>query len=128
MRHIFQRCESDCFPTCIAMVAGITHSAAIELVHPRHQKGNDYATSLLEGAKALRRLGFVVWPRLNVHSFASIKNNAIISVHFKCEEFGHVVVWDANKKRILDPYKGYRTIPKCRYLASIDCVLELFRP
>jgi len=110
------------------MISGISHNAAIKLVHPRHRKGQDYATSMLEGARALRRLGFVVWPRLNVRSFDAIKSNAIISVHFKCEKFGHVVVWDAEKKRVLDPYKGYRTIPKKLYLASIDCVLELRRP
>jgi len=129
MRHIYQRFESDCYPTCIAMVAGLSHKKALDIVHPQHMRGRDYATSDERAILTLRNLGFNVRDKrtTSINSFSDIKNLAIVAVHFKCEEFAHVVVWDPVKQKILDPYKGYRTLPKSLYLSSIEYVLELTR-
>ena len=114
MRHIYQRCESDCFPTCVAIVTGISHREAIELVHPFHQKGREYSTTDPQALRALRNLGYKVRKRY-YDSFWDIKEVAILVLHFEKEIEGHVVVWDPYQKKILEPYRGYRTVPMYQY-------------
>jgi hypothetical protein len=126
MRRITQRCESDCFPTCLAMVAGISLRRAIEVIHPNHIKGQDYSTLDWQGRRALRHFGFrIIKRRRRVRAFSSITRPAIIAIKLKCEKDGHVLVWDPEKQKLLEPYKGYRSLPHSLYLSSIDWVWEL---
>lgn len=126
MRRLTQYYESDCFPTCIAMVAGITYRRAIELVHPNHIKGEDYSTEDWQARAVLESLGFrIIKRRGRLRNFSSIKRPAIIAIQLKCEKEGHVLVWDPERQRLLEPYKGYRSIPHSLYLSSIEWIWEL---
>ena len=115
MRHIYQRCESDCFPTCIAIVTGISHRRAVELVHPFHKKGTDYSTHDEEGIGALRRLGYRVRKRY-FSSFWEITSPAILIMEFENDpDNSHVVVWDPCSCQILEPYRKYKYISYYTY-------------
>jgi ABC-type bacteriocin/lantibiotic exporter with double-glycine peptidase domain len=128
MRRINQRCESDCFPACIAMVAGISLRRAIELVHPNHVKGQDYSTEDWQGRAALEALGFRVSRKYKrVEDFSSLMRPAIVAIQLKCEKDGHVLVWDPESQKLLEPYKGYRSLPHSLYLESLLWIWELSR-
>jgi|ERR1700722_1356439 len=128
MRLLTQYYESDCFPTCVAMVAGIPYRRAIDLVHPNHIKGQDYSTDELRAREVLENLGFRVIRRRNrLHSFSAITRPAIVAIKLKCENDGHVLVWDPARQRLLEPYKKYRSLPHSLYLSSIEWVWELSR-
>ena len=102
MRHIFQRYASDCFPTCIAMIAGLSHAKALKLVHPIRYKGQSYETSDSRAVRVLRELGFKVRKRY-IKDFTKLKQLAILALKVEGANFGHVVVWDPKSKRILNP-------------------------
>lgn len=124
MRHIYQRCESDCFPTCIAIVAGISHYEAVRRVHPFHKKGTEYATTDDKAIQVLRNLGFKVRKRYYT-SFWDIEETAILIVRFQNENKDnyHVVVWDPVEKKILEPYRKYRTVPLYLYEKAFEYAL-----
>lgn len=128
MQHIKQRFRTDCFPTCIAMIAGITHEKAIKIVHPRRKRGSRYGTNLITGCKALKKLKirhnwFMPWGEKV--KLKDIKNPAIICVKFpEHTTYSHVVVWDPNNNKILDPGMDK---PYCRakYEKNIKWYLEI---
>lgn len=105
MKHIYQRYSDDCFPTCVAMIAGISHKEAVKLVHPNRQKYSPYATLDSDGISALRKLGYKVRIRKNI-DFTKLKQFAIVYTFEK--EMSHVSVWDPIQKRIFDPSYKYR--------------------
>lgn len=106
MREIYQRCHTDCFPTCVAMVANISHRQAIQLIHPFHVKGQDYLTFEGDAVRALRFLGFKVRKRY-LKDFTQLKNSAIVIVNgADYRGDGHTVVWDPESQRIIDPARN----------------------
>src|ERR1700679_1280394 len=104
MKHIYQRYESDCFPTCLAMVANISYTKAIRLIHPCRKKGSPYLTHHPVALKVLRKLGFKVRTRY-VKNLTALKQIAIIFLDIDGKDIWHVVVWDPKQKKVLDPYK-----------------------
>lgn len=125
MRRINQRYRSDCFPTCIAMIAGISHSEAIKLVHPFRFKGTDYGTHDDRGMAALRRLGFKVRKRKNIN-FTTLNQVAIVCISFhdlKNIKQYHVVVWDPIDKKILDPSPYDKNTPISFYKDNMEWVI-----
>lgn len=119
MRRLFQRYRTDCFPTCIAMVADISHREAIQLVHPIRLKGWDYATSDRRGVQVLRFLGFKVRKRY-IKDFTKLKQVAILQLTHESGE--HVVVWDPLYKRVLEPARNSRYLPFSWYKKRINHV------
>lgn len=112
MQHIKQRFGTYCFPTCIAMIAGISHEKAIKVVHPRRKKHSNYATNVIQGSKALNKLKILYDWKFNFAKlfnekklkFKDIKNPAIICIKYpEQEKYNHVVVWDPLMKKIYDP-------------------------
>jgi ABC-type bacteriocin/lantibiotic exporter with double-glycine peptidase domain len=122
LRHLYQRYRSDCFPTCIAMVADISHREAMQLVHPFHMKGQDYGTYDKRGVHVLRQLGFKVRKRY-LKNFTQLKDIAIISLTH--EKGPHVAVWDPFQKRILEPSRVGCDLPYSWYKKRINHVFIL---
>jgi len=129
MEYIKQRFRTDCFPTCIAMIAGITHEKAIKIVHPRRKKGSRYGTNLITGCNALKKLKirhnwFMPWGEKV--KLKNIKNPAIVCVKFpdSATLYTHVVVWDPVRNKVLDPgvNKPYR---RTEYEKNIKWYLEI---
>lgn len=119
MRHIYQRYASDCFPTCIAMVAGISHREAMRLVHPFHLKGWDYETYDHQAVRTLRLLGFKVRKRY-LKNFTQLKDAAILAITH--EGGPHVAVWDPVSKQVLEPSRTDRYLPHSWYKERLDYV------
>jgi hypothetical protein len=107
MRHIYQRYASDCFPTCIAIVANISHNFALKLLNPFHKKGSSYESQDDDAIRILRFLGFKVRKRF-IKDFTTLTQPAILAISVDDENFGHVVVWDPETKQVLDPSRGDR--------------------
>ncbi len=108
MKQLSQRFKSDCLPTCVAMIARITHTEALKIVHPKHKRGQSYATSWKEAERALTRLG-LGWTRRKANKgfkFSSLREVSIVSLGPRRVggRFGHAVVWDPAEQRILDPF------------------------
>jgi len=122
MKHVIQRYATDCYPACIAMVADISLTKAIRLVHPIRLKGSLYLTDDDRGVQVLRQLGFKVRKRLKL-DLAKLNERAIIAVAVGDE--GHVAVWDPIKKKILDPDPMGRWIPLSWYQEHLEYVLIL---
>jgi ABC-type bacteriocin/lantibiotic exporter with double-glycine peptidase domain len=123
MKSIKQKHKSDCFPTCIAMVSGISHRRALKLCHPRHKKRQPYYTSIPCAIGVLERLGFNIKthkkPRFK--KLADIKRLAIIEIRVG-EDDSHVVVWDPQTKKIHDPDPA----PPLRLQSYVDRMLQVF--
>lgn len=125
MKHILQRYATDCYPACIAMVADISLTEAIRLVHPFRLKGSLYLTEDDRGVQVLRSLGFKVRKRLKL-DMAQLNDRAIIAVAGIDGDDGHVAVWDPIKKKILDPGReSYSQLPNYWYLCHFEYVLIL---
>ena len=136
MRHLRQRYRSDCFPTCVAMIAGLSHEKALKAVHPKHKKGERYSTSIFQGAAALKRLKLrfkpSFAPMFDDVKLSDIKHVAIIKINWRSQErwrknkkrFGHVVVWDPKTQMIYDP--GYdRPLPRSLYERNMRWYIEI---
>ena len=104
MRPIYQRCTSDCFPTCVAMIAGISHRQAIKLIHPFHIKGTEYSTPDEDAIKTLRYLGFKVRKRY-LKNFEELNSPAILVI--EDNDTAHVSVWDPESQTVFEPVRGW---------------------
>lgn len=104
MYPIYQRYASDCFPTCVAMITGISHRHAMMLIHPFHRRGSDYSTEDKDAIRILRFLGCKVRKRY-IKDFEYLKNIAILVI--EDEGTYHVSVWDPNRKLVLEPIRGW---------------------
>lgn len=121
MRHIFQRHMTDCFPTCIAMLADIPHDFAIWLTHPLRFKRQSYATNDLRGAEVLEALGFKL-QRSGKKDFTKLKKPAILFLHYsgKYKNTRHVAVWDPEQKKVLDPCRDNKNITLREYKRYLE--------
>ena len=125
MRRLYQRYATDCYPTCIGMVADLSYAQAIRLVHPFRFKGSAYSTDDNRGIQVLRNLGFRVRKRY-LKNFTKLKQLAIvIIVDPEGKTEGHAVVWDPVNKEILDPDRKALWTPISFYQQHIDYVLIL---
>lgn len=118
MRHIFQHYNSDCFPTCIAMIADISHATAIQMVHPFRFKRQSYETGDDRATLVLRRLGFKVRKRYHI-DFTKLNQIAIVCIRVGVNH-SHVVVWDPESKRVLDPSPHDRYTPISYYQDNFE--------
>lgn len=121
MRHIYQRCDSDCFPTCLAMISGFSHRQAVEYVHPFRRKGQSYTTYDHQIVNSLRGLGYKVRKRY-IKDFNKLRNTAILSLYVPDEKAGHVAVWDPIKRKVLEPHRDYQNYSISEYKKYLEFV------
>jgi hypothetical protein len=101
MRRVFQNGGEGCGIACVAMLAGTTYAAAKRRV-PHWEGRGTYAHELrrelehykikTERPMPIRRL-----------DYASFRFNAVL--HGKHGAEWHWAVWDADRGKLLDPYK-----------------------
>lgn len=70
-------------------------------------------------------MGFKVRKRY-VKDFTKLKRPAILSLQFPNEDGGHVAVWDAEQKKVLEPYRSYQLTNK-QYQKNLEFVWILSR-
>jgi ABC-type bacteriocin/lantibiotic exporter with double-glycine peptidase domain len=116
MRRIYQRYATDCFPTCVAMIADISWRQAMWLIHPFHLRGYSYNTYDHQAVRALRSLGFKVRKRYIGKDFTKLKQPTILIIDggHPSGDF-HVAVWDPIRKRVLEPSRRDRYLPLSFY-------------
>lgn len=134
MKRISQRYSSDCFPTCVAIVSGLSHKKALKLVHPRAKQRRNpvngrkvyYGSNFVHKITALAKLNY----RIKYHgkkprSFNRFKNPTFIQIKWKTRtKHCHAIVWDPKTKKIYDP--GYKkALPYKLYRKNFQYALEV---
>jgi hypothetical protein len=103
------------------MISGLSHRQAVELVHPFRSKGQEYTTYDERGVAVLRYLGYKVSKRY-LKDFNRLKQIAVLSLHFPNETSGHVAIWDPERKKILEPYRGYQNLSISYYKKNLEFI------
>lgn len=102
MRTLRQRHKSDCFPTCLAMIMGISWKEAVKLTNPRRKKYEGYQTNVVNQMyPLLLELGF---EPIRKNSLYSLPDSAIVLLA-PTEGIFHTVIWDYEDQRIIDPQR-----------------------
>lgn len=105
MKRVAQENENDCAAACVAMLAGVTLDGAKTLLPARCEAYGTFTKHLRD---ALLVYG------LETDALRSIGNRDFADFSFDAalrgwlEDDWHWVVWDAKRKKVLDPYEpGY---------------------
>jgi ABC-type bacteriocin/lantibiotic exporter with double-glycine peptidase domain len=122
MKLINRRYQSDCYPTCVAIILGISHSKAIKLVFPKRNKRESYASDLDVKIKVFKRFGFKIKEH-KPKKLIDIKHNAVLEISNGPNGYTHAVVWDAENKKVLDP--GFRNRTRRFYQKRLLRAFEL---
>ena len=106
MRHILRKGDMDCGIACVAMLAGVGYFEALEAFNDKEsavEKGN-LAPALRD---ALIKLGHQPAKRLTkFRVYDVLENDAILKVNpYNKGADWHWVAWDAERTRILDPWR-----------------------
>ena len=114
LRRVLQRGDKDCGVACVAMLANRSYTDACGLVHP------DRRTKTKELSDALTSLGLECGRRLKPlgkKSYRDLECDAVLKVWPRKDRSWHWVVWDARRKRVLDPWEPpYMHIHATSYL------------
>lgn len=101
MKRVPQRHKLGCVSASLAMVAGISYTDSLKLIHPRRVKGTKVFSNLKRLYTVLQNLKLN--PEINFKpDIRNIKYPSII-ILFPDNKMGHAVVWDPKSKKILDP-------------------------
>lgn len=118
MNRVQQEHIDGCAAACLAMVTGTDYTAALQTLHP---EGGSW-TSNEDLLVALKAAGF----EINVRIPCPLEqlNDAILVVRYPISgtNFMHVVVWDAKRKEVLDPWEAR---PQESYQRDLCLVFEL---
>lgn len=107
MRRIKQRHITGCGPASLAMLTGISYQKALKLMLPDRQFGECACTNIFDNLRAFEDLELNVKVSLKKTSLRQLKQNAIIIVEMpqkKDHALQHAVVWDHEKKEVVDPW------------------------
>ena len=133
-----QKHECACVVACIATITGLSYEKCLNIVYPKRKINtwNLVGTWMKDQFKAMDRLNLKYRFRKNNTSLLKLKHNAILiikhPIYFDRFKRGtHAVVWDAEAKKILDPYPSNsrhmkRNLPFKSYQKSIIEVSEIF--
>lgn len=128
MRRVVQKDWFGCGIACVAMVGGVTYEKAkmtmFNKVERKHLRTGDLDyTTTVRLVRGLRRLGIRCGDRLvplRGRSYRSLKCNAVLKAWEKKAQRGgdfHWVVWDAKRRRFLDPGRlTYRRLRVRQYV------------
>lgn len=116
MKLIRQKHKNGCVPACAAILAEVSYTEALSYFNDRdwsHQ-----GTGLHEIVEAIENMGLnCKLKKGRVKSFSHLKTNSLLIVG--TEMGSHAIVWDASKKKILDPYPAKNRILKKKYPIKI---------
>jgi ABC-type bacteriocin/lantibiotic exporter with double-glycine peptidase domain len=121
MKQVIQADDAGCGIACVAMLARVTYAEARNKMF----KKTDGVTGTFtwEVRKALRKFGMKSPKRLRVirdrDAYRELRHNALLKLVTPSHKSGcwHWVVWDARRKKLLDPRKQpYRRFRITSYL------------
>ncbi|MGE0093766.1 MAG: cysteine peptidase family C39 domain-containing protein [Alphaproteobacteria bacterium] len=113
MRQIWQLDENGCGIACIAMLAGIGYRQAKRELYAGTSRRTSTFTDTRDLRRVLKRFGFKTSGHLRSlrgRQLIDLRSDAILKVNPRPDGSWHWVIWDATRKRILDP-KGPRRGP-----------------
>jgi hypothetical protein len=88
------------------MILGVSHAEGLKIACPRHRKGQSYVSDVERRIKVFRRFGYRIAKR-HPKKLIDLKHNAILEIGKRSNPTTHAVVWDAKRKKVLDPgFKG----------------------
>src|SRR5260221_11505560 len=121
MRLVRQKTTTDCGIACFASLAGISYTQAQRAVFGEKHKGPSY-TYTDQMRKALKDFGVILAHRLvRCPRPARLTQDALIRTNKLSNGMWHWVVWDARRRKILDP------LPYKRGLRPLSCLIVLER-
>jgi ABC-type bacteriocin/lantibiotic exporter with double-glycine peptidase domain len=104
MRMIKQRNETDCGIACLAMLASISWAQAKHALFGKRRRKGFYTTKD-EMRAALIRFGVITSKRLVVcRNPERLERDAPLRTNVLANGNWHWAVWDAKRKKVLDPY------------------------
>ena len=112
MKRVMQLHSNGCVPATIAMLTGFSYLRSMRLIYPwkKTSAWEKHGTRHQDMLDALQRIGFRIRERKPIN-FPKLHGNAIIVVEHPIygppNHRSHVVVWDYEQQRILDPYVGF---------------------
>lgn len=124
MRLLLQRYASDCFPTCVAMILGVSHAEGLKIGCPDHRKGQSYVSNVSNQIKLFSQFGYKI-VRRRPKKLTDLKHNAILEIGKRTSDTTHAVVWDAQQKKVLDP--GFKGLTRRYYQNRLLKAFELVR-
>lgn len=107
MRYVKQRHITGCGVAAVAMLTGVSYDRALKAVRPDRKPGDCACTSLTDFLRGIEDLGHNCHVSYKKGSLRRSDRNAMIIVKNPTKDPHaslHVVAWDAEKKKILDPW------------------------
>jgi hypothetical protein len=118
VRRLKQKTKTDCGVACVAMLAGVSWAKARDALFDKAAR--TFWTQKDDMINALGHLGVTVSKRLVVCKHPDrLQVDALLRTNILANGNWHWAVWDAKRKKILDPYYK-RTKP-------VSCLVVLRR-
>lgn len=107
MKFVKQKHKNGCAVASLAMLSGIGYDKVIKVVHPFYknygQPRRYPGVHIEQVLRSMEKLGLQFRVSCLKQDVTKLKNNAIIAVYI-APGSRHAVVWDAKRKKILDPW------------------------
>jgi hypothetical protein len=117
LERIVQQHDNSCGQSCVAMLARVTYNDVIDFMGRNYTETRDIRNGLREfGLKSARRLTQFRGNK-HIHDYKELKHDAMLKlVNPRTHRSGsfHWVVWDARRRKILDPQHPRYKIPPAR--------------
>jgi len=129
MNLLIQEHLDGCAVACLAMVTGTTYGEALKRLHnvdhiPEEGSAWTSNEALLEALKGSGFEVLVYTPRRLVELGTSI---LVVRYLIGVTHYMHVVVWDADRQTVLDPFPNGRPRPLYYYEDNLCLVFEIKR-
>lgn len=104
-----QKHVNGCAVACFAMVTGMSYDKALKLIHPK-RKAREKIDGVLfsDLVKILNKMHIKIAVYSSSKNILQIKRPSILLMNQRDCDWSHVVVWDPETKRILDPDRKKR--------------------
>lgn len=104
VRRVVQKDRDGCGVACVAMLAGVTYRQAKDVMFGDDSVSLTSTADLYNALKVLRKRpsGKRLVP-LRTQSYRDLDTNALLKVGRPGKSWWHWIVWDAKRKKFLDP-------------------------
>lgn len=127
MKWIKQKHKHGCAVACLAMIAGIGYYKALALLHPNRSPRK---STLTTGRSILNALFELNIPsrftsfNMSGENIKGLAHNAII-IYNNGDDMNHAVVYDADKKKILDPLNKSKPPRFSKVQENLKLIIEV---
>ena len=114
--------DSGCFIACAAMLLGTSYDEALKLIHPERVIARYDKVGLTPEESILRLSAFGLNPNARpLRQLRNLRRTALIYIRWRIQpELMHAIVYDASRKRFLDPGTLYPHVDE--YEEQLDSV------